>query len=167
MIVSLLLVIFTIFPSWAKQRTIEEAIVGINPNCQLKKEIIYLTKKQKKQIEELAQQKLYSGIIHRYQCNKKISYVDSHIVRTLNETVILEVEESKLKNLELVSFYEPPEYKPPRKWMNSFHGKKLDKSLQLYKGIDGLSGATLTAIAITNATRKILALDKVLNEQSI
>ena len=153
--------------AWGAQESIQSALSRLYPNCKLKKETIYLTKPQKAKIEKLAELKLYSSIFIRYlnHCEGTTSYVDSHIVRTLNETLVLEVKKNKLNKIEVIAFYEPPEYKAPTKWINHFSGKELDSKLKLYQGVDGLTGATLTANAVLNASRRILAIDKVVNEK--
>ena len=153
--------------AWGAQESIRSALSRLYPNCKLEKETIYLTKAQKAKIEKLAELKLYSSIYIRYlnSCEGITSYIDSHIVRTLNETLVLEVKKNKLSKIEVIAFYEPPEYKAPKKWINHFSGKELDSKLKLYQGVDGLTGATLTANAVLNASRRILAIDKVVNEK--
>jgi len=138
-----------------------------NPKCLSKKEIVYLTNKQKKKIEEISGTRVLSKLKVRYnnRCNNSVIYIDSHIVRTLNETLLFEIKEGKIEKLETVSFMEPQEYKSPNPWIKKFIRKKLDEKLQLNADIDALSGATLTAVAVTNASRKILALHQVINEE--
>lgn len=163
-LISLLLLINT---SWAANRTYQAALEENYPNCLADKEIIYLTNEQKSKIEELSGAKVLSKIKIKYfnKCNGSAIYIDSHIVRTLNETLLIEVKEGKIEKLETISFMEPQEYKSPTKWIAKFLKKQLDEKLRINADIDALSGATLTAVAVTNASRKILALHQVLNEK--
>lgn len=131
--------------------------------CLLTKENIYLTKSEIQQIENKSKTKVYGGLALRYitTCPKnKISYhyVDSHIVRTQNETVVVSITKDKIDSFEVTSFNEPAEYLAPKKWYNQFIGLEGNKVLKVRDQIDGLSGATLTVNASVKVANKILAL---------
>lgn len=139
----------------------------LKPNCQQTKENIYLAQSERAQIEQMSGTKLYGGLALRYitKCPGKADtyhYVDSHIVRTLNETVILTISNNKIESFIVSSFNEPPEYIAPKKWYDQFHGIQGDKILKAREEIDALSGATLTANASINVVNKTLALHKFL-----
>ncbi|MDA8793627.1 FMN-binding protein [Bacteriovoracaceae bacterium] len=147
--------------------SIEGELAKLYKDCLLPKERIFLTKEQKENIEKLSGVKLYSMLKIRYKnkCNNSSIYIDSHIVRTLNQTLLLEVKNQSIHKMKTLHFMEPLEYKSPIKWLKSFYTHKLNDKLKLNVDIDGLSGATLTATAVTNAGRKILAIEQVLNEK--
>ncbi len=63
-------------------------------------------------------------------------------------------------------FAEPREYLPPGKWLQRLDGWPLNDNLHLKKGIDGITGATLSSRAAVNAARRSLALWKVLQERN-
>lgn len=137
------------------------------PDCKSLKETLYLSNDQVEQIKTLSSVDVESklGMRVKLECqNSKSSiYVDSHIVRTMNETVFVMVEAGKIKEMKIVSFLEPSEYKPTPSWLAQLKQAKLDEKLNLKNGIDAISGATMSATAIVNSARKILAMDKVLN----
>lgn len=150
---------------WAANETFQAALKKMYPDCELKKEILYLTSEQKTKIDRLAGLKLKSKLANRFKtCEGNFVYIDSHIVRTLNQTVIVEVEKEKVKTFKVSAFLEPQEYKAPEKWLKQLGSKALDQ-LVIFKKIDGLSGATLTAKANVEAARRVLALHRVLNEK--
>jgi hypothetical protein len=64
--------------------------------------------------------------------------------------------------VEAVAFREPEEYRAKEAWVKQFEGKGLDPQLSLKGAIRPLSGATLTAHAMTDAARRCLALHQVL-----
>lgn len=140
-----------------KNRTYQAALVAKYKNCKLKKENIFLTKEQKKNISEKLGVKI-SSLLLRYQnpCNKSSVYVDSHIVRTLNETVIVEVKNQKISHLEIASFMEPKDYLPPQKWLDLFKSKKK---------VDSLTGATLSENAIKKLVGKYIVIDNIINDK--
>lgn len=144
--------------------TFQAALERLYPECKLEKEILYLTKEQKKKIEELAGVSSSSRLANRFKtCKGDYVYVDSHIVRTMNQTVLVEVSKNKVKSFNVSAFLEPQEYKAPVKWLAQIAQKALGE-IVLFKKIDALSGATLTAKANVDAARRVLALDRVLRE---
>ena len=91
--------------------------------------------------------------------NGSYAYFDTHRVRTEPETVMVVVNaEGKIERVDILSFDEPTDYFPKRRWLDQFLGRKLDDDLSLNRAIRPISGASLTGRAITNASRKILAI---------
>lgn len=91
------------------------------------------------------------------------AYFDTHRVRTLPETVMVVVgPEGRIHRVEVLSFDEPPDYLPKPRWIDQLRGRKLDDELSITGAVRPLSGASLTARAILNASRKVLALHKVI-----
>ena len=95
------------------------------------------------------------------------AYFDTHLVRTLAETVMILVDATgSIARIEVLSFGEPEEYLPRPHWYEQFSGRKLDDELSLKHGVRAVSGATLTARATTDAARRILAFDQVLRRRA-
>lgn len=93
-----------------------------------------------------------------------VAYFDAHRVRTLQEVLMVVVDpEGRVERVETVSFREPPEYRAPEGWMEQFLGRTLDDELSLRGGIAPMTGATLTANAVTAAVRRVLALHQVID----
>jgi len=91
------------------------------------------------------------------------AYFDSHRVRTLPETVMIVVTpDAKIDRIDILSFDEPTDYFPKRRWLDQLLGRKLDPELSLNGAVRPISGASLTGRAIVNASRKVLALHHVL-----
>ena len=120
--------------------------------------------------EQLAAAKKESGLefadrlVVRYVgSNGKIAYFDTHRVRTLAETVMVVVtQDGRVERIDVLSFDEPPEYLPKQRWIDQLRGRRLDDDLSLKRAIRPMSGASLTARAIVNASRKVLALHRVI-----
>ncbi|MAZ49457.1 MAG: hypothetical protein CME65_12930 [Halobacteriovoraceae bacterium] len=167
-----LILILSSLGAVAKNRPYTDVVAELNPNsCPVKKENLFLTKKQRALIEKKSETKVYGGLALRYVIRCKdvepiFLYVDSHIVRTLNETVVIKIEDGKVSEYEVASFNEPPEYIAPKKWLEQFKGKKPGKALRVIDDIDGLSGATLTAGSSVSAVNKILALHEVTSSKN-
>lgn len=91
------------------------------------------------------------------------AYIDTHRVRTLPETFMVVLDASgKVQAVHILAFHEPPEYQPPPRWLAQFKGRRGGQDLRVRGGIAGLAGSTLSAYAITGATRRILVIHSVL-----
>jgi electron transport complex protein RnfG len=92
-----------------------------------------------------------------------VAFFDTHRVRTLNETAMVAVNaDGALKRVEVVVFREPQEFLPKELWVRQLDGKRLNDDLSLKRSIRPLSGATLTANVLVDASRRSLALFQVL-----
>jgi hypothetical protein len=121
-------------------------------------------------LQQVAEAKRESGVdfddqlVIRYSgSNGFVAYFDTHRVRTLPETVmVLVTPDGKVDRIEILSFDEPTDYFPKRRWIDQLLGRKLDPELSLNHAIRPISGASLTGRAIVNASRKVLALHHVI-----
>lgn len=92
------------------------------------------------------------------------AYLDRHLVRTLEETLLVAVDPAgRVLRVEVVEFAEPPEYRASERWLAQFEGRALAPELQLKRGIRTLAGATLSARAATDAVRRVLAAHAILH----
>ncbi len=150
-------VIFQTIPRALKNSFAEDA--------KIKRKNLFLTKKKLKKAQALAGShvKLGEGLVTYYQGfrNGKLVgtvFIDTHRVRTLNETLLILVSPSgKIEKIEVLRFLEPQDYMLPERWVNQLLGKTLTPGLNLNQDIAGITGATLTAQAYTLATRRVLA----------
>jgi hypothetical protein len=93
-----------------------------------------------------------------------IAYFDADRVRTLRQVLMIVVGiDGRLARVETVSFREPPEYRAPDGWLMQFHGRVLDDQLSLKGGIANITCYTLTAGAVTRATRRVMALHAIID----
>lgn len=89
------------------------------------------------------------------------AYFDTHLVRTLPETIMVLVDpDGSIRRIDILSFDEPEDYRATERWLQQFPGRRLDDDLSLKRGIHALTGATLSARAITGAARRVLALHR-------
>jgi hypothetical protein len=91
--------------------------------------------------------------------NGSYAYFDTHRVRTEPETIMVVVNAGrKIERVDILSFSEPTDYFPKRRWLEQLLGRKLDDDLSLNRAIRPISGASLTDRAIVDASRRILAI---------
>jgi Na+-translocating ferredoxin:NAD+ oxidoreductase RnfG subunit len=143
--------------------TQQQALASAFPNAKPTRQVHYLTPEQLDAARRESGVEFADRMIVRYAAPTGYAYFDTHRVRTLPETVmVLVTPDGKIDRVEILSFDEPPEYVPTDRWMEQFEGRRLDEDLSLKRRIRPLSGASLSARAITNASRKVLALHKVI-----
>lgn len=122
---------------------------------------------QSAKIQQLARTKLESGLFTFYvgkENGKILGYaaIESETVRTKPETVmILLTPEGELKSVTILAFHEPPEYMPPERWFETLAKHSLDE-MDFSKGVDGVSGATLSTRSALNSVRKVMAIYQVM-----
>ncbi len=132
-----------------------------------------LTDEQRKEVEKRAHAPLESSLWSVYtgwHGSELLGYavIDTHIVRTLPEAVMVVLSPAgEVRRAEVLAFYEPPEYAPTERWVQQFDRRHLDDDLKLGAGIQGITGATLTATAMTNGVRRVLALYGVLRDAGL
>lgn len=123
---------------------------------------LFLTDEQVNTVQQKAKAKVESKIITYYQSDLGFAFFETRTVRTMPATFIVVLNlNGNVRAVEMLAFYEPEDYLPPKKWMNTFEGKSLSDDLWLKRGVYNISGATLSAQAITESIRKILATYKI------
>ncbi len=86
------------------------------------------------------------------------AYFDTHLVRTLPESIMVVVSpDGRVARVDILSFEEPEDYLPHRRWLDQFPERRLDDDLSTKRGIRAVTGATLSSRAITDAVRRVLA----------
>jgi hypothetical protein len=69
--------------------------------------------------------------------------------------------EGELRNVYTLAFHEPPEYQPPERWFNQLYKRSLAE-MDFNKGVDGITGATLSTRAAISSIRKVMAIYQVM-----
>jgi hypothetical protein len=132
----------------------------------------YLTDEQAAGILERAGSEPGSRVVVYYEAKNEeapqvTAYFDTHLVRTLPETVMVVVgPDSRVARVDLLSFDEPEDYLPKRRWLDQFNGRPLDDELSTSRSIRAVTGATISSRVITATVRRVLALHAVLSRES-
>jgi hypothetical protein len=151
--------------------TVEEALAAAFPDCEVARETVFLTEEELTAAAEWAGEAIERSLTVRYVARREgnlagTAYFDVHRVRTLEETLLVVVlPDGTVGRVEVVSFNEPLDYLPREGWYRQFDGRPLDDDLDLDRAIRSVSGATLTAVATTAATRRMLAVHRVLQRR--
>lgn len=153
--------------------SVEEALALAFPGATTQRETLFLTDDQVRDASELSGAELESALVTRYAATDAggavvgHAYLDTHLVRTLPETLMIVVSpDGTVGRVEVVVFREPVEYMPREGWYRQYDGEELDDELSLKRDIRPITGATLTARATTEAVRRVLAIHQVVTAGS-
>jgi hypothetical protein len=133
----------------------------------------FLTDEQAAGIRERAGSEPGSRVVVYYEAKDEealqiTAYFDTHLVRTLPETVMVVVgPDSRVVRVDLLSFDEPEDYLPKRRWLDQFNGRPLDEELSTSRSIRAVTGATISSRVITATVRRVLALHAVLSREGV
>jgi hypothetical protein len=144
--------------------TKDEALKVYFPNASsIERKNLFLTDQQVERIQAQAKARVDSKIVTYYVARgtKGIeghAFFETRIVRTMPETFMVVINpEASVHAVELLAFYEPEDYLPPKRWLRLFEGKTLQSDLWLKRGVQNIVGATLSAQGITEGVRRVLA----------
>lgn len=152
--------------------TQEEALALAFPApTQVDRRTAYLSDEQLERVRALAGRdvEIDQGIVTYYVGHHDrrpvgAAYFDVHRVRTLAEVVMVVVTpDARVHRMDVLKFMEPSEYRAPDGWIEQIEGRPLDDELSLKGAVRNLTGATLTARALTRAARRVLALHAVID----
>ena len=161
-----------VLPAQAQVLTQAEALALAFPDAdEIQRRTAFLDDEQLERIGELAGPGVDppSGIVTHYVAldggePMGVAYFDSHRVRTLDQVLMIVVgSDNRVRRVETVSRQEPPEYEAPAGWLDLFRTRDLGPDLSLKGEIPTLTGATLTARAVTDAVRRILAVHQAIH----
>jgi hypothetical protein len=147
----------------------DEALALAFPGAdRVENRVFILTDAQKAEVERRGRAPLDSQLwtIHvGWKGNEVLGYaiIETHAVRTLPETFMAVIDpKGALRRVDVLAFHEPSEYLPTDRWMAQFTNHALDDDLKVGAGVQGITGATLSAQAMTAGVRRVLALFAVL-----
>jgi len=158
----------------AQTITQDEALALAFPGAALERRTAFLDEASLEEASRLAgpDVEVESSVVTYYVARQGgtplgVAYFDAHRVRTLPQVLMIVVGvDGRVSRVETVSFREPSEYRAPNGWLHQFDGQALDAALSLRGDIAPITGATLTSGAATRATRRALALHRVIDPLS-
>lgn len=171
---SLLFVVFLSFPVFAKSfLTQEEALrLAFPKGAVVTRKTAFLSDADRAEVARRSGGAPPPGLVAFYAAtldgkDAGTAYFDTHVVRTLPETILVAVDpKGAITRVEVLSFSEPEEYLPRGTWYGQFPGKTLGDELSEKRGLRTVTGATITVRVTVEAARRVLALDAFLKEKS-
>lgn len=151
--------------------TREEALALAFPGAAIEDERVFLTPDQRQRAASRAGEEIPSALVARYVATRDgtvvgRAYVDTNVVRTKKETLLISLDaDGRVRRIDVTAFLEPGEYAPPPPWLQQYEGRPLTDDLAVNRAIRPIAGATLTARAVNDAVRRVVAIDAVLQAE--
>jgi hypothetical protein len=123
---------------------------------------VVLTDDLVRRIESLARAKVKERLVTFYaaeQGGRAVGYlvIHSHVVRTKRETLSIAFEpDGRIRNVRVLAFLEPEEYRPSDRWLAQLRGKGAADKLAVGQDLAPITGATLSARGIAEESRWLL-----------
>jgi len=166
----LALALFLPAPAGAERiyATAEEAVARhFPPPATTARKVAWLTAAQAQEIERRSGEQS-RRVVPYYEARRDgavigYAFVDDVIGRTEPITYLVAVTPgATVIGVDLLTFRESHGYQVERQaWRDQFHGRRLAPELHLGRAIDSITGATLSARALTRGIRRLLATTEV------
>lgn len=141
----------------------EAAKAAFTQSTSVKKITLSLNQEELTQVQKLAQTTISQKdfIFYEIFAGEKIighAGLISDAVRTKSQTTLVAIDlHGTIKGVEIIAFYEHPEYLPPKNWTRVFKDKKMSDPIKAGGDIPLITGSTLTTQKLAQATRIIRA----------
>ena len=141
-----------------------QALAQAFPGARIERREFVLTDAQVAAVERRAKVRVESKLVSAYVAWRGDTLVgtglfDVRVVRTMPAVMLIAVRpDTSVARVDFLAFHEPSDYQPPARWLATFTGRPLDERLWPKRDIRNLSGATLSARAVTESVRLALAL---------
>jgi hypothetical protein len=152
-----------------RTKVFEDAVSRVYAEADIERRTLGFDDEQRKRVAALSGEDFDHGVLFAYVARRKgqivgTVYFDRHRVRTKQELLLIAVDpDGAIHRVEVLAFAEPKEYQPGASWYAQFDKRPLDRELHARRGIDAVSGATLTVRATIGAARRVLAAHRVAN----
>jgi len=157
-----------VFANSAVAQDVGPLLDAIYPGAVLQSAQSTLTPSQRKQVLERADTDIPSVLVTRYVATREgavlgRAYLDTHTVRSDTATLLVALDgHGQVLGVEVTAFAERGEQRPPGAWLRQFRGLTLTDDLAVNRAIQPMATAPFTTRAVTNAVRRVLAIDAVL-----
>jgi hypothetical protein len=146
----------------------DEALALAFPGAAVASRTVFLSEAQLSALRERTGGEPASKLFTYYTARRDgavVGYgvIETHVVRTLPEAFLVVLSPAgAIERVLMLAFYEPPEYRPSDRWLEQFHGRDgAARGWRVGREVHGITGATLTAHAVTEALRRIVVLFEV------
>lgn len=158
-----LLVSLTRASTAATLQTLDGALAAAFPGARIESRTLTLGPAEQDAVSRLAHARCETRLVTAYVAWRGdtlagAAYTDRRVVRTREALLFVAVApDTTIARVEVLTFFEPPDYRPAPRWLARFVGRREDARLAPGAAIPALSGATLTARAVTESARLALA----------
>jgi len=153
--------------------TRSEALAAVYPDAEVTRDRVILTREQMGAVAALARVGMQGRIFPRYIARDEDgaavgrAYIDTHTPKTERQSLLISLDtEGRVIRVDVTVFFEPAQYMAPQDWLRQFDGAVLHDGLAIRRGIRPIAGSSFTGRAVSNAVRRVLALDQLLQAEA-
>lgn len=145
-----------------------EALELAYPGAVVTRDRVILEPEQMSTVAAIARVGMHGRIFPRYLARDGDevvgrAYIDTHTAKTERQSLLISLDTAgRIKRVDVTVFFEPAQYMAPSDFLRQFDGEVLHDSLRIRADIRPIAGASFTGRAISDAVRRVLALDQVL-----
>lgn len=144
-------------------RSLDDALAATFPGARIESRTLVLSRVDQDRVSKRARARCESRLVTAYvawhgDTLAGAAYTDRRLVRTRDALLFIAVSpDTSIARIEVLAFFEPPDYRPAPRWLALFARRKLDAKLAPGGAVPNLSGATLTAHTVAESARLALA----------
>ena len=148
--------------------SLEASLVRAFPRARFEARTLALSPADVKAVEARARTRCESRLVTahiawRGDTLAGAAWIDRRVVRTREAVLLFAVApDTSLARIDVLAFFEPPEYLPHARWLGFFHGRGARTPLTPQRTVPNVAGATLTSRAVNESARLALAWYEVL-----
>ncbi len=157
------LVLFASAAHAAALQSLDGALAAAFPGARIESRTLVLNAADQKAVAERAHARCEARLVTAYVAWRGdtlagAAYTDRRTVRTREALLFVAVApDTSIARIEVLAFFEPPDYRPAPRWLQLFVHRKQDARLAPGAGLPNLAGATLTSRAVAETARLALA----------
>lgn len=144
-------------------RTVDDALASTFPGARIDRHVHALTPGDLKLVQQRAHARSEARLVTEYSAWHGDTlvgqaYTDRRVVRTREAVVLVALErDGSVRRVEILAFFEPPDYLAPERWLARFSGRHERTRLVPGGDIPNVAGATLTSRAVSESVRLALS----------
>lgn len=147
----------------AALQSLDGALAQTFPGARIEKRTLALSPADQKAVAQRAHARCDARLVTAYVAWRGdtlagAAYTDRRTVRTREALLFIGIApDSSIARIEVLAFFEPPDYRPPARWLALFVHRKQDARLAPGGAVPNLAGATLTSRSVAESARLALA----------
>jgi hypothetical protein len=142
---------------------LDEALAHAFPGARIEPHTLALSPADVKAVEKRAHARCEARLVTAYVAWRGdtlagAAYTDRRVVRTREALLMTSVApDTSIARIDVLAFFEPPDYRPTERWLERFHGARAGAALAPGRDVPPLAGASLTSRAVSESARLALA----------
>jgi len=143
--------------------SLDDALARAFPGARIEKRSLALSATDVKAVEARARARceprlLIAYVAWRGDTLAGAAWTDRRVIRTREAVLLLSVApDTSISRVDVIAFFEPPEYLPASRWLGLFAGRGSHKPLTPQRPVPDIAGATLSSRAVNESARLALA----------